>query len=248
MRRASVDGELVTEPVGQLAFAVQDRQTVRQMENQVAMIVAPRLGHGHGLKLERQVVTECAIEAKMFVVAVQRLQHGTQSGENGGAPTALLLGEHRLSVGDVNTDVVGTLVHDLTDSRHGRCEHRKNHAPTSVQRGDRDRAIARSQLQAGIDISHMPPGIPARILHSGTENATSAGFNGVDDLIERGGRDRFSRAADLDPGGGHICRHHGPSWQMGVCRAATRGNRRHRRSVRVNVSPKRGRRQRRHQA
>ena len=158
-----------------LAHMIDDQDLVRQIEDEIALILGARQPKAHRLELEDEVVAERAIEAEMLVLGtpeqiVERAQHR----EDARLPAALLFREAGIAVADRALDTVLPGAPDLGCGECGKRlgNRRDQHPPALIQRLDREIAPARRQHQRRIDKPHIEPRIAAGKLEArGQEDA-----------------------------------------------------------------------------
>ena len=94
------------------------------------------------------------------------------------------------------------LAHRFTD-------HRQQDQAAAVQRGRRDLPAARDQFDARVDVGHVPPAVPARVLHPRAEHPAPALLDLQGHPREQVGVERGGGAAHPDPAAGlELCQVH----------------------------------------
>ncbi len=158
-----------------LAHMIDDQDLVRQIEDEIALILGARQSKAHRLELEDEVVAERAIEAEMLVLGtpeqiVERAQHR----EDARLPAALFLREARVALADLARNMI---LADITELYCRVAAQRLgdilDQNPTAaIERLDREAAVARGEYERRIDKAHIEPRIAAGKLEArGQEDA-----------------------------------------------------------------------------
>src|SRR5215469_8072076 len=117
----------------------------------------------------------------MLIRTGESLDDLAQGREHAGPAAALLLGEDLVTLGDQHLNAARTevdwLISEPGSSPQGRSDRRKQHHAALVEGGHADQPTARNDLDRGVDISHVPPAVAARILHAGAENSAQPAWS-----------------------------------------------------------------------
>src|SRR5205814_2864927 len=158
-----------------LAHMIDDQDLVRQIEDEIALILGARQSKAHRLELEDEVVAERAIEAEMLVLGtpeqiVERAQHR----EDARLPAALLLREARVALAHLARDMVLADITELycREAAQRLGDIRDQNPAAAIERLDREAAVPRGEYKRRIDKAHIEPRIAAGKLEArGQENA-----------------------------------------------------------------------------
>src|SRR5204862_368237 len=133
-----------------LAHMIDDQDLVRQIEDEVALILGARQSKAHRLELEDEVVAERAIEAEMLVLGtpeqiVERAQHR----EDARLPAALFLREERVALSHLARDMVFADITELSFREAARCAEaalwKRNSVAARVTRATTSRLCAKTR-------------------------------------------------------------------------------------------------------
>src|SRR5881275_397571 len=90
-----------------LPHMIDDQVLVRQIEDEIALILGAGQSKAHRLELEDEIIAERAIEAEMLVLGTpEQIVERAQYREDARLPAALLLWEARVALAHLARDMV----------------------------------------------------------------------------------------------------------------------------------------------
>ena len=169
-RRDSVHLEVVTASRRDLAPVVDDDDLVRQVQDEVALVVRTLEPQSHRLELEDEVVAERAVEAEVRRRRLSRRGRlSARSTVNSvGLLAPLLLGDAARRLGAPCPRAPSSLETQRRDARRTPSSARSIAGSSTraavVQRPDGERPRATGDLERRVDEAHVPARVAARVL------------------------------------------------------------------------------------
>ena len=190
---APADFELVPVNRRRLTHMIDDQDLVRQIEDEIPLIVGARQPQLCGLELEDQIISERTIEPEVLVLgAGEQMDQRAQHREYRWLPAAALLGKALRGLADFARDAVRGRSFDPCRRESADClgYRDQQEAATPVQCVDRKPAPARGEDQRRVDKSHVPACIPSGKLETRGKQHTAPS-------VERRGEGVVGRAIGL---------------------------------------------------
>ena len=176
-------------PAGDPGAAVDDKQFVRQIEHQIALVFGALQTETDRIEGEGQVVAERAIQAEVIVpIDVEGSENRPQSGENAGLLAAFLFEEGAASRQRARFDGAVRRRADGKAIRRfqGFAQSRQDDDAAFVQRFDADTVSLHGDSDRGVDEAGIPARVSAGIFEAAGENAASGPVQTVDERLDRG--------------------------------------------------------------
>src|SRR5208282_5429730 len=177
-RCGSSDFKLVPVNRRRLTHMIDDQDLVRQIEDEIPLIVGARQPQLCGLELEDQIISERTVEPEVLVLgAGEQTDQRAQHREYRRLPAAALLGKALRGFADVARDAArgGSFDRRCRESADRLGDRGQQNTATPVQGVDRKPAPARGEDQRRVDKSHVPARIPAGKLEARGKEHTALG-------------------------------------------------------------------------